>query len=181
MHVAERAPTSADADAEAEQGGADRQAHREHRAEGEDQDDDGGEDAEHLALGQLELGEEVAAVLDLQPVDGVLLVAEVLDLLAEVRDLVEAAVGDVELGEGDRAVLADLLRVLVRAGDRDARAARRRSRRSPSARPATAGRRLAWSALMTIWPRSRPVRVVRLEQVLKTCLVSLSGSLKSVR
>ena len=41
-------------DAEAEQRGADRQAHRQHRTEGQDEDDDGGDDAEDLALGQLE-------------------------------------------------------------------------------------------------------------------------------
>ena len=61
--------TSADADAEAEQGGADRQAHGQHRAEGEDEDDDGGDEAVDLALGELELAEQVAAVLDLEPVD----------------------------------------------------------------------------------------------------------------
>ena len=67
-------------DAEAEQGDADREAHRQHRAEGQDQDDDGGDDAEQLALGQLELGERVTAVLDLHARWGLLLVAEVLDL-----------------------------------------------------------------------------------------------------
>ena len=41
-------------------------------------------------------------------------------VLPSVGDLLEAAVGDVELGEGDRAVGADLLRVVVRAGDGDA-------------------------------------------------------------
>ena len=53
-------------DAEAEQGRADRQAHGEHRAEGDDEDDHGRDQAVDLALGQLELGEEVAAVLDLE-------------------------------------------------------------------------------------------------------------------
>ena len=95
-------------DAEAEQGGADRQAHREHRAEGEDQDDDGGDDAEQLALGQLELGEQVAAVLDLHARWGLLFVAEVLDLLAEVLDVGEAAVADRQRGEGDLPFCADL-------------------------------------------------------------------------
>ena len=41
------------------------------------------------------------------------------DLLAERGHLLEAAVGDVELGEGDGAVGADLLGVVVRAGDGD--------------------------------------------------------------
>ena len=71
-------------DAEAEQGDADRQAHRQHRAEGEDQDDDGGDDAVDLALRQLELAEQVAAVLDLQALDGGV-VAELLDRPAERR------------------------------------------------------------------------------------------------
>ena len=61
--------TMAVAQPETEQGGADRQAHRQHRTEGDDQDDDGGEDAVHLALGKLELGEQVAAVLDLDTLD----------------------------------------------------------------------------------------------------------------
>ena len=61
--------TIAVAHAESEQGGADRQAHRQHRSEGDDQDDDGGKDAVDLALGQLELGEQVAAVLDLDTLD----------------------------------------------------------------------------------------------------------------
>ena len=100
---------------EAEQGDADRQAHREHRAEREDQDDDRGEDAVDLALGHLELGEDVAAVLDGEAVDIDRLVAHVPDVLAERRRLLEREVLDVELGVGDRAVLADLTRLVVGA------------------------------------------------------------------
>ena len=56
-------------DAETEERGADRQPHRQHRPEGQDEDDDGGDDAVDLALGQLELAERVAAVLDGQALD----------------------------------------------------------------------------------------------------------------
>ena len=56
--------------------------------------------------GQLELAEQVAAVLDLQALDGRLLLAEVLDLRrrASVTSSKPRS-RDVELGEGDRAVL----------------------------------------------------------------------------
>ena len=73
-------------DAETEQGDADRQAHGEHRTEREDEDDDRGDEAVDLALGELELGEQVAAVLDLEPLDRVELVALLDDVVA---DLVE--------------------------------------------------------------------------------------------
>ena len=55
----------------AQQGRPDRQAHREDRPEGEDEDDHGRDQPVDLALGQLELGEQVAAVLDLEAFDGV--------------------------------------------------------------------------------------------------------------
>ncbi len=54
-----------------------------------------------------------------QPFDGRQGVGVVDDLLAERGHLFEAAVGDVELGEVDGAVGADLLGVVVRAGDGD--------------------------------------------------------------
>ena len=154
-------------DAEAEQGGADRQAHRQHRTEGQDEDDDGGDDAEISLSGQLELAEQVTAVLDRQALDGRLLLAEVLDLLAEVGDLLEASVGDVELGEGDRAVGADLLRVVVRAGDRHAVLRGGEVDRASSAPPSTSGSSTPCSALTTICAEN-PARfgVVRLEQLL---------------
>ena len=89
------------ADAESEQGRADRQPHRQHRTEGQDEDDDGGDDAVDLALRELELAERITAVLDGQPLDAGVLLAVVLDLRAEVEDLLEPLVGDVELGVGD--------------------------------------------------------------------------------
>jgi hypothetical protein len=104
---------------EAEQGDADRQSHREHRAEREDQDDDRGQDAVDLALGHLELGEDVAAVLDGEPVDSDRLVAHVPDVLAERRRLLKGEVLDVELGVGDRAVFAGLTRLVVGAREVD--------------------------------------------------------------
>ena len=75
-------------------------------------------DAEDLALGQLELAEQVTAVLDLHARDRWLGGAELLDRVAELGGVFEAAIGHVELGEGDRAALADLLGVVVGAGDR---------------------------------------------------------------
>ena len=57
------------AEADAEQRDADRQAHGQHRAERDDQDDDGEGEAEQLGRRLLELGEEEAAELDAQPVD----------------------------------------------------------------------------------------------------------------
>ena len=51
---------------ESEQCRGDRQAHRQHRAEGDQQDDDRRQQAEDLALGQVEPGEQLAAVLDAQ-------------------------------------------------------------------------------------------------------------------
>ncbi len=72
-------------DAEAEQGDADRQAHGEHGAEGEDQDDHRRDQAVDLALGEFERGEQVAAVLDLEPLDGVQFVALVDDVVADLR------------------------------------------------------------------------------------------------
>ncbi len=73
----------AGAHAEPEQSGADRQSHRQHRSEGQHQDDHGGEDAEHLALGQFEWLEELAAVLDLQTGRALHRLAEVLDVVCQ--------------------------------------------------------------------------------------------------
>ena len=92
----------AGADAETEQRRADRQAHRQHRAEGQQQDDHGGEDAEDLALGEREAGEHLAAVLDLQSWWTHDLVAERLDLVGQLDRRALAALGDAELGERDR-------------------------------------------------------------------------------
>ncbi len=57
------------ADADAEQGDADRQAHGEHRAERHDEDDDGEGQAEQLGRRLLEVGEQEAAELDVEAVD----------------------------------------------------------------------------------------------------------------
>ena len=101
-----------DAAADAEQRGDDRQAHRQQRAEGDQQDDDGGDDADELA-GELGLlGEDVAAELDLQALRQV-------DLLPELAGPPSPssmyssllAVGEVDLGVGDLAVLRDLVGV----------------------------------------------------------------------
>ena len=81
--------TTARGDAEPEQRDADRQAHRQHRAEGDDEDDDRGEDAVDLAGRQLELAEQVAAVLDRQALGQVEAVALVSDRRAEVGELLE--------------------------------------------------------------------------------------------
>ena len=68
-HVEDGAQTQHDRDtgADAEQRGADRQAHREHRAEREQQDDHRGEDPDALgdAVDRVR-GEHVAAVVDLE-------------------------------------------------------------------------------------------------------------------
>ena len=61
--------TSAEATPETEQCRTDREAHRQHRTERDDQDDHRRDQAVDLALGHLELGEQVAAVLDLEAVD----------------------------------------------------------------------------------------------------------------
>jgi hypothetical protein len=66
--------------ADARQGHADGQAHGQHGPEGDDQDDDGEGQAEHLGVGGLEVGEGLASELDAQPVD--------------LRDVLEDLVGD---------------------------------------------------------------------------------------
>jgi hypothetical protein len=76
--------------------------------------------AVQLGGGQLELAEDLAAVLDRQTFDGYAVV-ELLHLLGEVEQLGLVAIGDVDLGERDRAVGADLPLAAfgVRARDRD--------------------------------------------------------------
>ena len=96
-HVADQRHEG-EGDADAEQGDADRQPHRQDRSEGDDEDDDGGDDAVDLALRQLELAEQVAAVLDLDALDGGEAFGELLDVLAERGDLLEAAVARPPVG-----------------------------------------------------------------------------------
>ncbi len=57
------------AERHAEQRHADRQAHREHRTEGDDQDDDREREADQFRLRRLELAEGLTTDLDLEPVD----------------------------------------------------------------------------------------------------------------
>ena len=97
-------------------------AHGEHRPEGEHQDHDCREDAEDLALGQLEPGEQLAAVLDLQTGRAHHVVAERLDLVGQLDGRRLAALGDAELGERDRLGLAVEVGAFgaVRADDLDA-------------------------------------------------------------
>ena len=74
----------AGAEGEAEQGGADRQAHGDDRTEGDEQDDDGGDDADHLAgagAGLFEDEEQLTVGFDPQPVSLVELLAELLEIL----------------------------------------------------------------------------------------------------
>ena len=104
-----------DAGADAEQRGADRQPHREHRPERDQQDDHGGEQPDRLAGAADRVGgEHVAAVLDRQPLD-VDLVSVGLDLLAGVEEVLRRPVGEVQLGVRD-VVAADL--ALARRGCR---------------------------------------------------------------
>ena len=63
MHVAEEDDQRA-ADANAEQRDTDGQTHGEHRAEGDDQDDDAEAETDELSLRLLELGEQVGPQLD---------------------------------------------------------------------------------------------------------------------
>ena len=90
----------ADAAEQPEDRGAEREAHRQHRPEGDEEDDDGGEEAERLAGRELELGEQLAAVLDGEAVDAHFL-AEFLHLVGQrqLLGLTLHLVGD--LGEGD--------------------------------------------------------------------------------
>ena len=64
-HVAEDGDDG-DAGAETHEGGADGQTHRQHRTEGQHQDDDGGQQSDHFALGKFERDERVASVFDHQ-------------------------------------------------------------------------------------------------------------------
>ena len=172
-----------DAGAEPEQRGDDRQAHRDHRSERDEQDDDGGEEAERLALGHLELGEHVAAVLDRQPVD-VDVVAELLDLVAEVDELLVLEVGDLELGERDRVRWSLIwLRALgrVRARSRRRRRARRLARTGPPSRRAPRDRRRPARRSNTIWPVNPARFGLAASSWSCTSVDSLSGSDMSAR
>ena len=71
-----------DADADAEQGDANREAHGQHRSERQDQDDDGERQPDDLRGRLFELTEDEAAELDLHTVERRLLVADLLADLA---------------------------------------------------------------------------------------------------
>ena len=167
-------------DAEAEQGDADRQAHGEDRTERQDEDDDRRDDAVDLALGELELGEQVAAVLDLEPLDRVELVALLDDVVTDLVEFGERpGVGDVDLGEGDRAVLAHLLRAVVGRGDGDVVDLRRRRRTVPPSSPAPRDRSTPCGALEHDLRREAgSLGRVRLEQFLH--LLRLAGRKREV-
>jgi len=107
--------------ADAEERGDDREAHRQQRPEGDEEDDHRGRDADELAREVRLCREDEAAQLDLQARD-IDLVTEVLDRARVVGVLLVPAVGEVDLGVGDGAVLGDLVRVarLVGADDPDA-------------------------------------------------------------
>ena len=84
------------------------QAHGQHRAEGHDEDEDGEGEAERLGAGRLEVGEDLAAELDLE--------AGAPSGMAAFTSLVRSAAssmvksrGRPTRGVGDRAVLGDLL------------------------------------------------------------------------
>ena len=171
------------ADAEAEQGGADRQAHRQHRTEGEDQDDDGGDDAEDLALGQLELAEEVTAVLDLQtrrrPA------ARRRSPRSSLPSSVTSSKPRSVTSSWAKAIVpscADLLRVVVRAGDRRRPPARRRSPSGLCERGLDLGVVDALLGAGSTICDEKPARSGLFASSSSwTSFVSLSGSVKSVR
>ena len=110
-------PTGADAG----DGDTDRQTHRQHRPECQDQHHDGERQADQLRLRRLELGEHRSTDLGSQAIDPR---QQFFDRDADRRSFGLAdVVGEVDLGEGDRAVVADLLgpERRVRADDVDAR------------------------------------------------------------
>ena len=86
-------------DAEPEQGGADRQSHRQHGAEGQHQDDHCRQYAEHFAFGQCERLEELTAVLDLQTGRARHRFAKILDVVRQLQRVRLAALRHTELGE----------------------------------------------------------------------------------
>ena len=101
------------ADADAEQSVADGQAHRQHRSEGDDQDDDGERETEHLGRRRLERREDLAAELDLHAVD---LRGEDDDLVADLVGSDERdVVGELDVGERDLPGLGSLQRDLRRS------------------------------------------------------------------
>ena len=108
------------ADADAEQSDADRHAHRQHRAERQDQHDDGEPEADELRLRRLERRQHLATHLHRQAVDGGELLG---DLGADVgHRLLAHRLLEVHRRERDGAVLIDLLdtALVVRAGHGDA-------------------------------------------------------------
>ena len=156
--------------ADAAEGDGDRQAHREHRAEGEDQHDDGEGEADELGLRRFEHGEGLAAGEDLEAVDGGRCVG---DRLAECGRLGQADIGgqvDLGVGElaGQRTLAGDLRRALLGVGGDDGGAGvlgvavlRRGTRRSTVAKSSsmaavTAGSSMPWSARNTIVPDAPP-------------------------
>ena len=121
-HVDEAAQTQHDRDtrADAEQRGADRQAHRDHGAEGDQQDDHRREETDGFGdAADRVRGEHVAAVVDLQTghVDRV---AQLFDLLAVGLERLVGAVGEVDLGVGDVGIVGpDLPGTFGRVGADD--------------------------------------------------------------
>ena len=112
LHQVGQQRDEADADADADQGDQDRQAHGEHRPEGDEQDDDGGEQADRLGAARrgLRVHEDVAAKSTRSPgpgwaawVDGVLDGASPAPLGRSLDRHVE-----LDLGEGDLSVGRDL-------------------------------------------------------------------------
>ena len=100
------------ADADAEERDADRQAHREHRAERQDQDDDGERETDHFGRRRRELAEDHPAELDLQAVD---LRCDREDLVADLTGADERdVVRELDVGERDLSRLGALLRDLRR-------------------------------------------------------------------
>jgi len=100
-------------DQETEEGDADGQAHRDDRPERDDEDDDRREEAERLALGELELLERHPAVGN-RGHCGTQASGGFLDRVAHLDHRVALAPRRVDLDERDRAVAADLVRELVR-------------------------------------------------------------------
>jgi hypothetical protein len=86
-------------EADAEQRHADRQTHREHRPEGNDEDDDGEREAEELGRRLFELCEEEATELDSHALDVGDLIANLVGDLRRAREV--DVLGQVHRGVGD--------------------------------------------------------------------------------
>ena len=142
-----------DAGPDAEQRGADRQPHREHRPERDQQDDHRREDPDAFAhTARRGLLEQVTAERDVQTryPDAV---GHRLDLVAGVEERVGVAVGEVDLGVRDVAALGDLARARLRIGADDAGVAHRPRDLAEQLlhRARTAGSVTPWRASNTIW------------------------------